>query len=139
MGGGSVANDSRHNLARIPLRWMIRQCFLTNCGVRFHAELLKTIGLDPASLYPDVKPRPPALFSPSELYRPATPESEVTKVGYAGLSTAVIMTEEEEDLADAMCRAYDQLRDRPAWWILEGVPVKERLQQADNSWKKKLM
>lgn len=42
-------NSSRHNLARIPLRWTIRQCFLANTGIRFHAPLLATVGIDPAS------------------------------------------------------------------------------------------
>lgn len=28
VGGGSVPNDTPHSLARIPLRWMIRECFL---------------------------------------------------------------------------------------------------------------
>ncbi|EKM53919.1 uncharacterized protein PHACADRAFT_257419 [Phanerochaete carnosa HHB-10118-sp] len=58
VGGGSVPNDTRHNLARIPLRWMIRQCFLANTGIRFHTELLKNVGLDPAMFYPDLKPAP---------------------------------------------------------------------------------
>ncbi|GJJ14135.1 hypothetical protein Clacol_008393 [Clathrus columnatus] len=138
VGGGSVANDSRHNLARIPLRWMIRQCFLTNSGVRFHSELLKTIGLDPTSLYPEVKPRPPALVSPSSLCRSATPESNDNKVGYANIARTELMTEEGEDLADALCPIYDQLRDRRAWWILEAFPIKERIQQGDNTWKKEI-
>ena len=40
---------------------MIRQCFLTNTGIRFHAELLKNIGLDPSALHPIVKERPAPL------------------------------------------------------------------------------
>lgn len=56
-----MPNDTRHNLARIPLRWMIRQCFLANTGIRFHTQLLPNVGLDPASLYPVVAERPPAL------------------------------------------------------------------------------
>lgn len=28
VGGGSVPNDTPHSLARIPLRWMVRECFL---------------------------------------------------------------------------------------------------------------
>jgi len=50
VGGGAVANGTRNALARIPLRWMIRQCFLAKTGIMFHGERLKTIGLDPNSL-----------------------------------------------------------------------------------------
>ncbi|KAI0640161.1 hypothetical protein C8Q77DRAFT_1044697 [Trametes polyzona] len=52
VGGGSVPDSTRHSLARIPLRWMIRECFRTGTGIRFHGELLKDIGLDPATLWP---------------------------------------------------------------------------------------
>ena len=55
VGGGSVLDTEKHSLARIPLRWMIRECFRTNTGIRFHSELLKDIGLDPDTLYPHAK------------------------------------------------------------------------------------
>ena len=50
-----MLDTEKHSLARIPLRWMIRECFRTNTGIRFHAELLKDIGLDPENLWPHVK------------------------------------------------------------------------------------
>lgn len=52
VGGGSVLDETKYSLARIPLRWMIRECFRTNTGIRFHAELLKEVGLDPCTLWP---------------------------------------------------------------------------------------
>lgn len=61
VGGGSVPNETRYALARIPLRWMIRQCFLAGSGIQFQADRLHEIGLDPASLYPIVQPRPEPL------------------------------------------------------------------------------
>ncbi|KAF8516231.1 hypothetical protein JB92DRAFT_3114279 [Gautieria morchelliformis] len=160
VGGGSVLNSSRHNLARIPLRWMIRQCFLANTGIRFHGKLLHTIGLDPATLYPDVKPRPPALFhsltstasSAAEtlkgtnklkdtartLVSPAdtcSPDASSVALGYNNVQPESIglLSEEEEDLADALCRSYDQLRLAPWWWILEVLPMKQRAQREDNN------
>ncbi|CDO73378.1 hypothetical protein BN946_scf185013.g12 [Trametes cinnabarina] len=56
VGGGSVLDETPHALERIPLRWMIRECFRTNSGIRFHGELLKRIGLDPATLWPVPEP-----------------------------------------------------------------------------------
>ncbi|KAI0756454.1 hypothetical protein C8Q80DRAFT_1128679 [Daedaleopsis nitida] len=86
VGGGSVLDTEKHSLARIPLRWMIRECFRTNTGIRFHAELLKEIGLDPATLWPISKtgieygpglahaPQiPPLLPSPRISFDPPTP------------------------------------------------------------------
>ncbi|GJJ13726.1 hypothetical protein Clacol_007982 [Clathrus columnatus] len=158
VGGGSVENSSRHNLARIPLRWMIRQCFLTNSGIRFHSDLLRTIGLDPATIYPNVKERPAALYYSPDLNVPTvnTPanrnyntstrrlmndtESDSSKenflsFGYNGIHPMQIMSEEEEELADALCPIYDQLKLAPYWWILELIPMRLRAQKDDtNEW-----
>ena len=42
-----MANGQRHSLARIPLRWMIRECFKTEVGIIFDAHMLKhEVGLD---------------------------------------------------------------------------------------------
>ncbi|EIN14621.1 hypothetical protein PUNSTDRAFT_130247 [Punctularia strigosozonata HHB-11173 SS5] len=46
VGGGSVKNHTRHSLARIPLRWMIRECFRTDTGILFDASLREVLGLD---------------------------------------------------------------------------------------------
>ncbi|KAJ6568236.1 hypothetical protein DFH09DRAFT_1080637 [Mycena vulgaris] len=61
VGGGSVQNDTRHSLARIPLRWMIRECFQAQTRIIFDAQHLQELGLDPATLYPFVLNRPPLL------------------------------------------------------------------------------
>ena len=167
VGGGSVDNSSRHNLARIPLRWMIRQCFLGNTGIRFHAPLLAAVGLDPASLYPVVKPRPPAIFyapppsvvtEPPESPTSATRLHDTTKtlvnfadvttngtsnppltLGYGNVPLHTVMSEEEEDLADALCPIYDQLKIAPYWWVLELLPMTLKTQRDDdNEWVRNL-
>lgn len=113
---------------------MIRQCFLTNSGIRFHADLLKTVGLDPASLYPTVKPRPPAMYS-----TPSTPSSPSDHTRDASGATlvdrsSVPISEEEEDYVDALCPIYDQLKLAWYWWILEVVPLEHRMQDAEHKW-----
>ncbi|KAI0368947.1 hypothetical protein BV20DRAFT_947314 [Pilatotrama ljubarskyi] len=116
VGGGSVANDVPHTLARIPLRWMIRECFKTNTGIRFHAELLKRIGLNPAALHPVVLDRPPPVQPQPEVHlktvAPPVPET----------------TEEEHEVRDALSPVYDQLALAPYWWALEFLPMKHRFQ-----------
>ncbi|TFK49640.1 hypothetical protein OE88DRAFT_361764 [Heliocybe sulcata] len=130
VGGGSVANGTPHTLARIPLRWMIRQCFLCNSGIMFHSTVLRTIGLDPASLYPHVKERPPL-----------GPESSFLSAGESLLAASKNITteqvqnpflsEEEEDILDALSPIYDELVLAKGWWILELLPMEERYQDGD--------
>ena len=84
-------------------------------GIRFHGELLKRIGMDPGHLHPYVKERPPPL-SPLE----------VSATGVAG--PAPMSTEEEHEVRDALAHAFDALTDAPGWWLLELLPMRERVQ-----------
>lgn len=178
LGGGSVANGTRNSLARIPLRWMIRECFKSRTGIIFDAQYLKDIcGLDAATLG-DEK-RPPRL-SPDSTQTIATSGSGgFAIVGFLRFLGSVIaiplqflwnvvsapfkyawamirysklfgnkntkesspplapapppaplapvkpfVSEEVEELDDAMCAKYDQLELRWGWWILEYWPTK---------------
>ena len=52
-----MKNGTRHSLARIPLRWMIRECFKAQTGIIFDAHMLNhELGLDIESLYEAPKP-----------------------------------------------------------------------------------
>jgi hypothetical protein len=57
VGGGSVKNSERNSLARIPLRWMIRECFKAKSGIIFDKQGLRELGLDPSRLSPVVLQR----------------------------------------------------------------------------------
>ncbi|KIK52337.1 hypothetical protein GYMLUDRAFT_180219 [Collybiopsis luxurians FD-317 M1] len=133
VGGGSVSNDTKPNLARIPLRWMIRECFKAKTGIMFHSELMKDVGLDPHTLYPDVKPRPPHLPVTNKYIQPI-PSTSIFSKAKAPEPPAQPKTEEEFELADALCPVYDQLSLRWGWWILEFWPIKMRYQLDNNSW-----
>lgn len=157
VGGGSVSNKTRNSLARIPLRWMIRECFKAGTGIMFDCEGLRQLGLDPLTLYPFVTPRPTPIpvdnavirerpqMSPSWIQRSLSflrnlllPRSVVDIVPAPVNATAdeaiPVGTEEEEDLKDALSPMYDQLELQPAWWILEVLPLKLRYQRGDCSW-----
>ncbi|TFK86941.1 hypothetical protein K466DRAFT_491820 [Polyporus arcularius HHB13444] len=115
IGGGNVTDDTPHSLARIPLRWMIREVFKTNTGIRFHAELLRRIGLNPVSLHPKVAERPPPLKATEEHMKSiAKPLTEGT--------------EEEHEVRDALQPLYDELVRAPFWWALEVIPMQQRVQ-----------
>ena len=149
-----MSNTSRHNLARIPLRWMIRECFRTNTGIRFHAQLLRNIGLDPATLTDPTYKRPPPLFAEAGSPLLGIEEHEQEReaagpgVGHertASQSTLVngndgpkVLSEEEEDVIDAVCPIYDELKLAPAWWALEIIPLAHRVRDKTKGWVEKL-
>ncbi|TFK65485.1 hypothetical protein BDN72DRAFT_773295 [Pluteus cervinus] len=154
VGGGSVDNKTRYALARIPLRWMIRECFKANTGIMFDVEGLRRLGLwmDPNMLYPFVTPRPPAIMpleNPKEpkdfLCRPYEEEKVYSekvadlvdkKLRDSSLRAlgGRIGSEEEEELRDALSPVYDQLKLAKPWWILEYVPLNLRYQEFDCTW-----
>jgi len=135
IGGGSVVNGTRNSLARIPLRWMIRQCFIANTGIMFHKDTLPKVGLDPATLYPQVLPRPPMVLQDPKVHTIPVPEPKVVmddRKAVVYTDGGCFVNEAEEDLADALTPMYDQLKLAKFWWILEMLPQKIQYQDSDN-------
>ncbi|KAJ7696741.1 hypothetical protein B0H17DRAFT_391005 [Mycena rosella] len=130
VGGGALPNGARNSLARIPIRWMIRQCFLLETGILFHRDMLRLVGIDPSTLSPDVLPRPPPLLK--------TPKESQRSAATAMSSLIDFRSEEEEDLADALTPIHDELKRVKLWWILEIIPQKLRYQGNNDSWTHKL-
>ena len=130
-------NGTPNTLARIALRWMIRECFKTDSGIMFISDTLPAVGIDPASLYPSVAPRPPAL-SGVGLKIQSIPSSNaaVAVDASAEVDDLIIIdrSEEEHELLDALSPIYDQLDLKWHWWILEYIPFKQRWQAKDGSW-----
>jgi hypothetical protein len=138
VGGGSVANNTRNNLARIPLRWMIREIFKAGVGILFKRDMFKHIGMDPATLYPYVVKRPDIVYhkSPSTSTH-RSPNSMVQgphKITDPANIYNDFINEELEDIADAISPVHDQLRKVWGWWILEVTPQPVYYQDdSDNS------
>ncbi|TFK85566.1 hypothetical protein K466DRAFT_183453 [Polyporus arcularius HHB13444] len=110
VGGGSVKDSTPFKLARIPLRWMVRECIKANTGIRFHAELIKNFGLDPATL--------------NALKRPDAIEPEVHHLR-PDVAPAPEWTEETHEVHDALAQVYDQLAIKwYQWWPLEWFPTR---------------
>jgi hypothetical protein len=128
VGGGSVGNATRHALARISLRWMIRECFKTNTGIMFDADKLHELGFDPGSLFPVVVKRPPPLPVDGRTIRRKVDDRE------ASPGTTDIISEEHEELEDLLSPIYDQLTIKKYWWLLEILPFKHYWQRPDNTW-----
>ncbi|OAX37702.1 hypothetical protein K503DRAFT_857190 [Rhizopogon vinicolor AM-OR11-026] len=112
VGGGSVKNDTRNSLARIPLRWMIRECFKAELGILFRQDTFKEIGMDPARLYPRVLERPDILYHSPYPSTQRSPDlmGQGPKTGSNSASIySDFLSEELEDVADAISPMYDQL------------------------------
>jgi hypothetical protein len=126
IGGGSVPNNTRHSLARIPLRWMIRECYKLDIGIRFHEEMFKVIGINPDTLNPKTvhDKRPPIIcHQPHRTCTDRYPNSEVQDPEKITDPTKIyddFKNEELEDLADVLSPVYDQLC-KPWWWIPEVI------------------
>ncbi|KAF8878547.1 hypothetical protein BD779DRAFT_1447634 [Infundibulicybe gibba] len=151
VGGGSVPNTTTTNLARIPLRWMIRECFKTNSGIIFDVEGLRDVGFDYTSLIPDpltseLPPRPPALplgsFHIASIPPPVDKKKEKRARRERSLGNyadgesdpsfvvnSVSKSEEQLDLEDALSPIYDQLSLARFWWLLEYIPLEQRYQK----------
>lgn len=131
-----MVNETPNTLARIALHWMVRECFKTDSGIMFISNTLPPVGLDPASLYPFVTPRPPALSGvgmkiQSESIPPSNATDESDKVD--DLIT-IERSQEEHELLDALSPIYDQLDLKWFWWLLEVIPFKQRWLTNDGSW-----
>ncbi|KAJ7471879.1 hypothetical protein FB451DRAFT_310413 [Mycena latifolia] len=141
VGGGSVPNGTRPNLADIPLRWMVRECFKANTGMMFDAAKIAAIGIAPDSLYPVVKPRPAALectpdlrVSTKPILKPGVLSRTSSwlaswfktppKPAEPDFSVYATYSEEKLDLVDALAPIYDQLViNRVQWGGLELLPL----------------
>ncbi|EJD04194.1 uncharacterized protein FOMMEDRAFT_167433 [Fomitiporia mediterranea MF3/22] len=197
IGGGSVKNGTRNSLARIPLRWMIRECFRAETGIIFDKDMLKrNIGIDADMLYPIVRQRPARIPAPSNaVIAPRDPQPSAfleffkviggliaipltiiariiafpikhfmlllkftragkwvrntIKSGWSAITglfkkaaeeikpdapasqdnSKQFVSEEEEELGDALQPDYDQLSLAWFWWILELIPFRFREQK----------
>jgi len=123
---------------------MIRECFLANTGIQFHREAFTEIGLDPSTLYPFVVPRPAPLVATASVVsklRKSAHAAEATdgtladEVQASPTAAGSFKTEESEELADAVCPLFDQLKLSKTWWILEVIPLRLRAQNRhDAGW-----
>jgi hypothetical protein len=157
VGGGSVANDTPNSLARIPLRWMIKQCFLTKTGILFYTDILADLGINPDALWPEVittptptpsgtpyptingsngkSPTSPGLDVPiSETPASANGPPPNTASTLTNASTLTTLTTPEIELGDTVSPIYDQLRIAPVWWFLELLPIRHKFQDRNNVW-----
>lgn len=84
-----MKNDTPHALSRIPLRWMVRECFRCNTGIIFDAVMLQQIGLN---IQRDFRGEPTLRDSvPSRIpAEPAPPSGEQNKTTFLQFFSALM-------------------------------------------------
>lgn len=155
VGGGAVRNETRHVLARIPLRWMIRETFRCNTGILYKRDALAETGLDVPSLWPKVQTRLRPAVGPSPKILELSKHSELpaltrrphalkhfTAHGNLDYPTSAgdadLLPEQVEDYFDCLAPMNDQLVQARGWWMGEFWPVKIRVQNLFNDdWTKR--
>lgn len=110
---------------------MIREVFKSNVGIVFNTDGLRDMGIDPHSVYPIVKPRPPPLSAVGE--RLQYPGDHVAPQK-GTILTETPLSEEEHELRDALSPIFDQLSLVWMWWTLEYIPFEQQYQKGDNTW-----
>lgn len=129
VGGGSVLDETRNSLAKISLRWMIRECFRAQTGIQFRRSVLESLGIDVGLSDPQQLAPTPPTDTTGHLNAHAT-----ARTGNPSSTEApMLATKEEEERADALSRMHDQLEMVKVWWMLEWLPLRHRQQYHGNS------
>ncbi|QRW20504.1 hypothetical protein RhiXN_09479 [Rhizoctonia solani] len=132
VGGGAVLNRTPNDLARIPLRWMVLECFRNDTGILFKSAELKKIGLNPATLINFPAVPEPKLIGLNEDGSPHYGGGDACK-------SADVLSRITEDKKDAIQPTHDRLdiswqNRNIMWWILELLPIKQWYQNNDGNW-----
>ncbi|KAI0192842.1 hypothetical protein F4808DRAFT_442666 [Astrocystis sublimbata] len=158
IGGGAVRNESRHMLSRIPLRWMIRQCFECDTGILFDVARLAEQGLDVTGLWPVYREPQVPTAGPSprlmtkyhkKILAPVQRRSTFLPIESEGQTiddaptmedlNYILPSESDENHFDALQEPNDMLKIARGWWILELWPVKIRVLSSDKEgWEKRV-
>ncbi|KAF8235866.1 hypothetical protein L208DRAFT_1391671 [Tricholoma matsutake] len=162
IGGGSHHNKIQDSLSHIPLRWMIKECFI-NTEILFDHEYLKTLGFDLLDLAHDLADEGvdveargfdnEALRAAAEEAKALTYEkdSDITlhphveahshalttfMAALPRISNAVVRAKMR---ADTLAMIWDQLTLARSWWVLEFMPMLVTYQKEDGTWIRKRM
>lgn len=109
-------NTVLNNLADIPLRWMVREVVVSQCGIQFDAAMMETMNVHVNLPAPD-------FFRPTSITLDPAPHPSDKDAA--------------TDKLDSTMPLHDELRIEPIWWILELVPLPFTWQDAAGVWHSK--
>ncbi|THU90978.1 hypothetical protein K435DRAFT_759709 [Dendrothele bispora CBS 962.96] len=149
VGGGNVSNDTKQSLANIPLRWMVQQVMLSQCGIQFDTAALTRlniplwVGPSPATGTSMFSEEPKPIPSSSEDSGSEADKEVRTSNGQVVKEKVVLSGKENTpapttppslDQLDATMPLHDALVSQKLWWILEVLPLKYQWQDAEGKW-----
>lgn len=140
VGGGAVENTIPHSLGEISLRWMVKQVYLSKCGIEFDSGALEKAHIVPPTTLSVFPPQLEEKESGAEvdLVLPslrAMPSSS----GEGGDEEYAIRKEDVTEHAwirkqDVIAGLHDELKIDRVWWFLEYFPMKLSRQKGDGTW-----
>jgi len=123
--GNYDIDSTGFSLGRIPLRWMVHQCFLANTGIAFDVKSLVDVGIDVNSLH--------SVASWGSQQRKG-PDSDELSTGAKDRLTE----EQRENKSDVLSPMHDAFHDK-LWWILELLPTRKfQLKRSPDGSRKKV-
>jgi len=154
VGGGSHNNRYKDSLSYIPLRWMIKECYLAQTGILFDHEYLKQLGfdllglahtlenkgLDVVALGFDIKTLESEEAkkhsykenSSPHITRPAQTRSKPSVMAaLPHVHNALLYVGARKD---AFAKIWDQLVITKGWWVLEVIPMLTTHQMENGDW-----
>ena len=134
--GGTVPDVCRHSLADIPLRWMVKQVVLSQCGVLFDDAALRRADIEISTIFPTDAYQPTVgdvWNKRSQISKSPTTSGREDANGHSGHDAAEEFPADRDVLADC----HDELKLRKGWWMLEMLPMKYAWQEANGKWKAK--
>jgi len=155
VGGGNVSNDTKQSLANIPLRWMVRQVMLSQCGIQFDQTALTRLNIPLMDEMITKEPVPEPVRFVGEKIDPVDlgvkgAKTEVThkrkevekrsvngQVDVPATPTPVPVpspTQPSLDQLDSITPLHDALVSQPLWWLLEILPLKYQYQDSKGIW-----
>ncbi|THH16718.1 hypothetical protein EW146_g3969 [Bondarzewia mesenterica] len=161
IGGGAVSDSTENALANIPLRWMVREVMLAQCGIVFGDTALMrwNVPLTATSAFKanragdagkeKVQMKVDEYMGPDAKISEEVDSGNVSESGNEGgegrkgkglvqTKTQTSSGEGEGDAStvskDAIQPMDDELKKMPLWWILEIIPTKYSWQDATGKW-----
>ncbi|KAI0275275.1 hypothetical protein BC834DRAFT_921341 [Gloeopeniophorella convolvens] len=108
VGGGVALDTAPSALANIPLRWMIQEVMLNECGVLFDMEAFARWNI-PLTIGQPFESNPP-------------PDGDAPPV------------DDPQEAQDVVQPIDDELKKTPVWWLLEIVPTSYTYQNTQDKW-----
>ncbi|KAI0269948.1 hypothetical protein BC834DRAFT_578837 [Gloeopeniophorella convolvens] len=137
VGGGSVPDRADHSLANIPLRWMVREIMLAQCGILFDSAALHRWKIPP--MVDDLLKSPASEGGPitpvprqMTLHSPTTNDAQDYET--INNSTMNLVEDSQLDAQDATQPIHDELKSTPVWWLLEIIPTSYMRHTVQGKW-----